>query len=147
MSSGDSIAPLGAVPPTRDSKVARPTQTETPQPSADWAATVTAATASAPGPDIFAQSPASPKSEGLQMLEGLILKSLVETMLPDETSELFGKGSAGRMWRSMLAEQIAQTMVEDGRLQLLTQDAVGREVRTDVNQTQAPRPLTPGDNR
>lgn len=69
------------------------------------------------------------------MLEGLILKSLVETMLPKETSELFGKGSAGRMWRSMLAEQIAQTMVEDGRIQLLPQQSTGGGLRAEAAST------------
>jgi flagellar protein FlgJ len=40
-------------------------------------------------------------------LEQLVLQKLVETMLPEETSTLFGRGTAGDVWRSMLAEQLA----------------------------------------
>lgn len=41
-------------------------------------------------------------------LEELVLQRLVETMLPKEASGVFGAGTAGDIWRSMLAEQLAR---------------------------------------
>lgn len=43
-------------------------------------------------------------------LEQLVLKNLVETMLPNNSSALFGSGTAGDMWRSMLANQLASAI-------------------------------------
>jgi peptidoglycan hydrolase FlgJ len=40
-------------------------------------------------------------------LEQLVLKNLVESMLPKESPTLFGSGTAGDIWRSMLADQLA----------------------------------------
>lgn len=48
-----------------------------------------------------------PRTEAVKGLERLVLQNLVESMLPKETSTLFGRGTAGDVWRSMLAEQLA----------------------------------------
>jgi peptidoglycan hydrolase FlgJ len=40
-------------------------------------------------------------------LEQLVLKNLVENMLPKNSSALFGSSTAGDIWRSMLADQLA----------------------------------------
>ncbi|HEY8007923.1 MAG TPA: hypothetical protein VIE66_14245 [Methylocella sp.] len=40
-------------------------------------------------------------------LEQLILKNLVETMLPKDSGVLYGNGTAGDIWRSFLADQLA----------------------------------------
>lgn len=47
------------------------------------------------------------RAEAVEGLERLVLQKLVESMLPKETSTLFGRGTAGDVWRSMLAEQLA----------------------------------------
>ena len=44
--------------------------------------------------------------------EAFILQMFVESMLPKDASEVFGKGTAGTIWRSMLAEQIANEMAK-----------------------------------
>jgi hypothetical protein len=44
--------------------------------------------------------------------EAFILQMFVESMLPKESDELFGKGTAGTVWRSMLAEQISNEMAK-----------------------------------
>ncbi len=40
-------------------------------------------------------------------LEQLVLKNLVETMLPKDSGVLYGNGTAGDIWRSFLADQLA----------------------------------------
>ena len=49
--------------------------------------------------------PVDAEKKAYQGLEALLLQNLVETMLP-KNSELFGKGSAGNIWRSMLAREL-----------------------------------------
>jgi len=47
------------------------------------------------------------RTEAVEGLERLVLQKLVESMLPKESSTVFGHGTAGDVWRSMLAEQLA----------------------------------------
>jgi flagellar protein FlgJ len=44
--------------------------------------------------------------------EAFVLQTFVESMLPQDASEVFGKGTAGTIWRSMLAEQIGNEMAK-----------------------------------
>ena len=44
--------------------------------------------------------------------EAFILQMFVESMLPKDATEVFGKGTAGTVWRSMLAEQISNEMAK-----------------------------------
>ncbi len=46
-----------------------------------------------------------------QGLEALLLQNLVETMLP-KNSDLFGEGSAGMIWRSMLARELGTDLAK-----------------------------------
>jgi len=98
-------------------------------PAADFAADVdraaqassTAATANAAdarsrlaeaqgGPDKLAQA----KTQ----FEAMMLNSFVGELLPKDTSDFFGKGMAGDMWRSMLAEQVSMQIAKSGKLGL-----------------------------
>lgn len=42
-----------------------------------------------------------------RQLDQLLLAQLVDAMLPDDSSVLFGSGSAGEAWRSMLVDAAA----------------------------------------
>jgi hypothetical protein len=44
--------------------------------------------------------------------EAFVLQMFVETMLPKDAEDVFGKGTAGNIWRSMLAEQIGNEMAK-----------------------------------
>jgi peptidoglycan hydrolase FlgJ len=98
-------------------------------PAADFAADVdraaqassTAATANAAdarsrlaeaqgGPDKLAQA----KTQ----FEAMMLNSFVGELLPKDTSDFFGKGMAGDMWRSMLAQQVSMQIAKSGKLGL-----------------------------
>jgi hypothetical protein len=43
-------------------------------------------------------------------LEALLLQNLVDNMLPKDATDYFGTGSAGEIWRSMLAEQLGKRL-------------------------------------
>jgi Rod binding domain-containing protein len=50
--------------------------------------------------------------------EAMMLNSFVGEMLPKDTGEVFGQGTAGDMWRSMLAEQVSMQIAKSGKLGL-----------------------------
>jgi flagellar protein FlgJ len=56
--------------------------------------------------------PVDPAKKAYQGFEALLLQNLVSTMLPKD-SDLFGEGSAGEIWRSMLAEQLGTELSKD----------------------------------
>jgi peptidoglycan hydrolase FlgJ len=50
--------------------------------------------------------------------EAMMLNSFVNELLPKDTGEVFGQGTAGDMWRSMLAEQVSTQIAKSGKLGL-----------------------------
>ncbi len=62
-------------------------------------------------PQRFSSPPIDADKKAYQGLEALLLQNLVATMLP-EGSEIFGEGSAGMIWRSMLAEQLGTDLAK-----------------------------------
>ncbi|MBP0616654.1 rod-binding protein [Jiella mangrovi] len=61
----------------------------------------------------------------LEQFEGFVLRSFVESMLPSDASEFFGKGTAGAIWRSMLAEEIGAEMAKGGGIGIA--DAISKK--------------------
>ncbi len=55
-----------------------------------------------------ALAPVDARTKAYKGLEQLVLQRLVETMLPKDADDMFGHGTAGGVWRSMLAEQLAK---------------------------------------
>jgi flagellar protein FlgJ len=53
-------------------------------------------------------SPIDARAKAYKGLEQLVLQNLVENMLPKDSADVFGRGPAGDIWRSMLAEQLAK---------------------------------------
>lgn len=49
-----------------------------------------------------------------QEFEAFILQTFVESMLPKDAENTYGKGNAGSIWRSMLAEQIGAQVAKAG---------------------------------
>jgi hypothetical protein len=64
--------------------------------------------AAAPVQVIKASSP----QDVYRKFEAFVLQVFVETMLPKQSEELFGKGTAGTVWRSMLAEQLGNQLAQ-----------------------------------
>jgi hypothetical protein len=54
------------------------------------------------------------KDKAAQQLEAFVLQSFVDSMLPKDSESVFGKGTAGGIWKSMLAEQIGAQIARTG---------------------------------
>lgn len=70
--------------------------------------------------------------------ESSILSTFVNSMLPKETEEVYGKGSAGEFWKSMMAEKMAEEMSKQGGVGIAEQmysQALARAERNGLNQT------------
>lgn len=73
---------------------------------------------------------AEPKKipETYRKFEAMVLQSFVKSMLPTDNEEIYGKGTAGEIWKSMMAEQIGNVIAEDGGIgiaeRMLTENAV-----------------------
>ena len=81
-----------------------------------------AASTSAPSPD------AAPGAEAFRAknagkarksFEAFALQVFIGSMLPKESEKLFGTGSAGKLWQSLMAEKLADQIASSGRLKLL----------------------------
>lgn len=46
--------------------------------------------------------------------EAMVLSGFVDSILPEAKASLFGSGTAGQVWRSMLAERIADEVAKSG---------------------------------
>jgi hypothetical protein len=84
--------------------------------SAPTTTRVAAAAAGRPGkpPDAFAQ------------LEAFVLQAFIQTMLPKDSQNFFGKGTAGEVWKSMLAEKLGAQIASSNQVGLAKQLAAGR---------------------
>ena len=60
--------------------------------------------------------------------EAFALQVFIGSMLPKENAKLFGTGSAGKLWQSLMAEKLADQIAASGRLKLLPDAAVGGAV-------------------
>lgn len=97
--------------------------------TASGAATATFVEKAAAGrPDMRADSAsaASMKADGtkaggakageqaFRKFEAMVLQTFVQSMLPNDSEAVFGKGLAGEMWKSQLAEQLAGVIARRG---------------------------------
>ena len=69
-----------------------------------------------PGSTVSPLSSLSPAKKAQRMLESAFLTQFIEEMLPKDAQSAFGQGYAGDMWRSMLAERVADQVAASGRL-------------------------------
>ncbi len=56
-----------------------------------------------------------------QEFEAFILRSFVETMLPDDATASYGSGTAGDIWKGMKAEQIGNALARSGGIGIAEQ--------------------------
>ncbi len=100
-------------------------------PEADFAADLDRVASSAPTISAPPASAADARSRLAEMpngsdkltraktqFEAMMLTPLVGEMLPKDASNVFGSGTAGDMWRSMLVEQVSQQIAKSGKLGL-----------------------------
>lgn len=58
--------------------------------------------------------PRNAASEAFTKFEAVILQNFIQTMLPKDTTSVYGEGLAGDMWQSMMAEKLADAVAERG---------------------------------
>lgn len=46
--------------------------------------------------------------------EAMVLQMFVQSMLPSDAEQVFGSGTAGEMWKSMMAEQLGEMIAKGG---------------------------------
>jgi len=61
------------------------------------------------------------RTKAYKGLEQLVLKNLMENLLPKESKVLFGTGTAGDFWRSFLADQLATQLGKSVNLGIVHQ--------------------------
>jgi peptidoglycan hydrolase FlgJ len=77
------------------------------------------------------KAPAS--GEVYRKFEAFILQTFVETMLPKESEEVFGKGTAGGVWKSMLAEQLGSQLAKGNGIGIAKQLAAAHPAVPNVS--------------
>lgn len=60
------------------------------------------------------KDPVQGNSEKFQQFEAMVLSSFVQSMMPGKSPTVFGAGTAGEVWKSMLSEKIANEMAKAG---------------------------------
>ncbi|HEV7307463.1 rod-binding protein [Ensifer sp.] len=59
--------------------------------------------------------------ETYRKFEAMVLQNFVKSMLPAESENVFGKGTAGDIWKSMMAEQIGDVISKSGGIGIADQ--------------------------
>jgi flagellar protein FlgJ len=85
-----------------------------------------------------ASTPAVPES--YRKFEAFVLQSFVQTMLPENATHVFGEGNAGAVWKSFLAEQIANEIAAAGGVGIAEQIAA---VHPGPDAEETDRPIVP----
>ena len=60
------------------------------------------------------QSEAPAADNKFKRFEAMVLQTFIQNMLPKDAEGVYGKGLAGDMWKSQLAERLADVMAERG---------------------------------
>jgi flagellar protein FlgJ len=82
-----------------------------------------AAQAGAAGPPISGAVPGVPRQarsapDAFGQLEAVVMQTFIQSMLPKNAKHVFGKGLAGDIWKSMLAEKLANELARGGQVGL-----------------------------
>jgi hypothetical protein len=93
------------------------------------------ATAFAPATEQRTLAPATdkraPRDPAFVEFEAMVLQTFVQSLLPKDAASVFGRGTAGEVWKSMLAEQIAREIARSGGIGIADRaGAGGSPVRT-----------------
>jgi len=59
--------------------------------------------------------------ETYRKFEASVLNTFIQNMMPSDTEEVYGKGSAGEFWKGMMSEQMADEMSKKGGIGIAEQ--------------------------
>lgn len=94
---------------------------------------------------LFGSQQLSARDDAYQNFEAMALTTFVQTMLPDDADNVFGSGTAGSVWRSLLAEKIAGQMAAAGGIGIADQMRAAddrRQAGLDASETVSAVPAT-----
>ena len=60
-------------------------------------------------------------AEAFQQFEAMTLATMIESAMPADDSGVYGSGTAGSVWKSMMAEQLGKQMAKAGGIGLAAQ--------------------------
>lgn len=70
--------------------------------------------------------------ETYRQFEAMILQKFIGSMLPQDSEELYGKGTAGEIWKGMMAEQLGNVLAKGGGIGIadrMLADRIGAVVK------------------
>ncbi len=82
-----------------------------------------------------AGAPATKQAEAFRQFESFILQSFIENMLPKNAESVFGSGTAGGVWKSMMAEKLADQISRSGGIGIAQRIAKGSQAASSPPQT------------
>ncbi len=99
----------------------------------EWTAEVRVAAANTSRPPQIRTSDGTPGGAGKKAgpyveFEAMLLQTMIESMMPEDAEAVYGSGTAGKVWKSMLAEKIAAEIARTGTLGIAKQIAAGPAV-------------------
>lgn len=75
--------------------------------------------------------------ETYRKFEAMVLQNFVKSMMPSNSDDVYGKGTAGDIWKSMMAEQIGNVMAKGNGVgiaaSMVADGAGGSDMRNRVN--------------
>ena len=69
-----------------------------------------------------------------------MLQTFIQSMLPKNAQHVFGKGTAGEVWKSMLAEKLGAEIARSGQVGIAKRLAAGR---LELRRRRAANPAAP----
>ena len=75
--------------------------------------------------------------------EAFVLQSFLQSMLPQKASNVYGKGSAGEFWRSMLAERMGEELARSGQVGIARRLAAAHHSQAQPADPAAAAPASP----
>jgi hypothetical protein len=81
-----------------------------------------------------AAPPGRRRLDAFGQFESFILQSFLQSMLPTGATNVYGRGTAGSVWRSMLAEQLGNQLAGSGQI------GIARHLSNSVAARQAAEP-------
>lgn len=77
--------------------------------------------------DRSGMSPSDDAMKTYRDFEAMVLQTFVKSMLPQDAEEMFGEGTAGEIWKGMMAEQLGRMISEGGGIGIAEQLAPNGE--------------------
>lgn len=99
-------------------------------------------TATANRIDATAATPGDHRSKALEGFEAMVLSTFIGSMLPEGAEDVYGSGTAGDVWKSMLSDQLGKQMAKAGGIGIADHLMAGHVPTLDAGTANAsPSPL------